>query len=78
MNHHLLEFLYKICMIWVQADSFAHQVVLRRLDRSDPNELRPFYVLNDAAMSSSMEPPIYFEHSECDPRVYARIEIHVF
>jgi len=66
---------HMICMLWVQPDSFAHQVVLRRLDRSDPNELRPFYVLNDAAMSSSMEPPIYFENAECDPRVYARIDI---
>jgi len=65
-----------ICVIYVRKGSVAERAVEMRLDRSNPGDLPPFYVMEIASSSQDVRSaPIMFENSECQPRVYAQIEI---
>lgn len=65
-----------LCVIYVRKGSVAERAVEMRLDRSKPEELSPFYVMEMASSSWDVRSAsLMFENSECHPRVYAEIEV---
>jgi len=62
-----------VCFIVVRRGSLQAQAVEMRLERGDPNRLRPFFIAPQ--LHPSDEPPIYYEYSLCSPAVYADIRI---
>jgi len=62
-----------VCVITVRRNSFEEKVVKLRLDRSDSENLRPFYL--STAFAHLRTGPLFFESPELDPRVYAEIVV---
>ena len=76
MLHTVTELIHsgEICVIMVKPNSLEEYAVEMRLDRSDRNKLRPFFVAPQQ-IPLNREPPIFFEYSECSPPVYAEIQV---